>query len=283
MKDILLKFQKAEAQGYKLYSFLARHADSKNAEILERIAKDELNHYRILKKYTGKDVKPPFFSTLAMKLLSFLLGYTFVVKMMELSEKKAEAGYETILKDIPEARKMLEDEQIHEDRLITMLEEERIGYIGSMVLGLNDAIVELTGTLAGLTFALRVSKIVGVAGLITGIAASLSMAASEYLSQKSEKTGKNPLKASFYTGVAYVITVALLIFPFFVFHSPYWAIALSLFDAFLVILLFTFFVSVVKEESFRSLFLEMILISFGVAIFSFLIGIIARAVLNVEI
>ena len=283
MKDILLKFQKAEIQGYEIYSFLSRHAEGKNAEILERIARDELNHYRILKKYTGKDVRPSFFSTLSMKFLSFILGYTFVVKMMELSEKKAEVGYETILKEIPEAKKMLEDEQIHEDRLIGMLEEERISYIGSMVLGLNDAIVELTGTLAGLTFALRVSKIVGLAGLITGIAASLSMAASEYLSQKSEKSDKNPLKASFYTGVAYVFTVTLLIFPFFVFHSPYWALALSLFDAFFVILFFTFFVSVVKEESFRSLFLEMVLISFGVAVFSFLIGIVARAVLNVEI
>ncbi len=283
MRDVLLKFQVAEAQGYELYSFLAQHADGKNAEILNRIARDELNHYRILKKYTGKDVKPPFFSTLMMKILSFILGYTFIIKMMELSEKKAEAGYKTILEDIPEARKMLEDEQVHEDRLVAMLSEERIGYIGSMVLGLNDAIVELTGTLAGLTFALRISKIVGLAGLITGIAASLSMAASEYLSQKSERTGKNPLKASFYTGVAYVFTVALLIFPFFVFHSPYWALALSLFDAFLVILVFTFFVSIVKEESFRGLFFEMILISFGVAIFSFLIGIVARAILNVEI
>ena len=283
MKDVLLKFQKAEIQGHVIYKFLAQHADEKNSRILERIAQEELNHYRILRKYTGKDVKPPFFSTLFMKLLALILGYTFVVKMMELSEKKAEVGYEAVLDKIPEAKKMLQEEQTHEDRLIAMLEEERIGYIGSMVLGLNDALVELTGTLAGLTFALRNTSIVGIAGLITGIAASLSMAASEYLSEKSEKSGKSPAKAAIYTGIAYIITVALLILPFFLIHNAYLALLWSLFDAFVVILLFTFFVSVVKEEDFGKLFVEMLLISFGVALVSFVIGVLARRLLNVEV
>ena len=283
MKDVLLKFQKAEIQGHVIYKFLAQHADEKNSRILERIAQEELNHYRILRKYTGKDVKPPFFSTLFMKLLALILGYTFVVKMMELSEKKAEVGYEAVLDEIPEAKKMLQEEQTHEDRLIAMLEEERIGYIGSMVLGLNDALVELTGTLAGLTFALRNTSIVGIAGLITGIAASLSMAASEYLSEKSEKSGKSPAKAAIYTGIAYIITVALLILPFFLIHNAYLALLWSLFDAFVVILLFTFFVSVVKEEDFGKLFAEMLLISFGVALVSFVIGVLARRLLNVEV
>ena len=283
MKDVLLKFQKAEIQGHVIYKFLAQHADEKNSRILERIAQEELNHYRILRKYTGKDVKPPFFSTLFMKLLALILGYTFVVKMMELSEKKAEVGYEAVLDEIPEAKKMLQEEQTHEDRLIAMLEEERIGYIGSMVLGLNDALVELTGTLAGLTFALRNTSIVGIAGLITGIAASLSMAASEYLSEKSEKSGKSPAKAAIYTGIAYIITVALLILPFFLIHNAYLALLWSLFDAFVVILLFTFFVSVVKEEDFGKLFVEMLLISFGVALVSFVIGVLARRLLNVDV
>ncbi len=283
MKDVLLKFQKAEIQGHVIYKFLAQHADEKNSRILDRIAQEELNHYRILRKYTGEDVKPPFFSTLFMKLLALILGYTFVVKMMELSEKKAEVGYESVLDEVPEAKKMLQEEQTHEDRLIAMLEEERIGYIGSMVLGLNDALVELTGTLAGLTFALRNTSIVGIAGLITGIAASLSMAASEYLSEKSEKSGKSPAKAAIYTGIAYIITVALLILPFFLIHNAYFALLWSLFDAFVVILLFTFFVSVVKEEDFGKLFAEMLLISFGVALVSFVIGVLARRLLNVEV
>ena len=47
-----------------------------------------------------------------------------------------------------------------------------------MVLGLNDALVELTGTIAGLTFVLTNTTLIAMAGIITGIAATLSMAAS---------------------------------------------------------------------------------------------------------
>lgn len=135
----------------------------------------------------------------------------------------------------------------------------------------------------GFTFALRNSKIVGVAGLITGIAASLSMSASEYLSQKSEEKGKNPRKASFYTEVAYILTVMLLIVPYFIFSNYYIVFGVAVFDAFLVILFFTFFVSVVKEIKFKRIFSEMITVSSGVALISFIIGWFARKLLHVEI
>jgi VIT1/CCC1 family predicted Fe2+/Mn2+ transporter len=147
---------------------------------------------------------------------------------------------------------------------------------------LNDALVELTGALAGLTFALRNPKIVGIAGFITGVSASLSMAASEYLSQKSE--GKeNPLKASFYTGSAYVFAVLLLIFSYFVIPNPYIDLLIALLIAFLIIFVFTYFVAVVKEISFKKTFFEMLFISFGVAFFSFLIGLLVRKFLKIEV
>ena len=88
-------------------------------------------------------------------------------------------------------------------------------YLGSIVLGLNDALVELTGVLAGLTLALQNSRIIVVSGLIIGLAASLSMAASEYLSTKAEANGRSPGVSAFYTGIAYLITVLFLIFPSF--------------------------------------------------------------------
>jgi len=151
-----------------------------------------------------------------------------------------------------------------------------------MVLGLNDALVELTGALAGLTFTLQNSRLIGAAGLITGIAASLSMSASEYLSQKSEKGSKNPIKAMFYTGIAYVLTVLLLVIPYFVFANYYIALGVTLLNGILVILVFTFFISVVKELSFREMFLEILFISLGVAAVSFMIGWIANGVLNLR-
>ena len=122
---------------------------------------------------------------------------------------------------------------------------------------------------------------VGMAGFITGVAATLSMAASEYLSKKADSSEKHPLKAAVYTGVAYMITVAFLLLPYIVFDSPLAALGFCLFDAALIILGFTYFVSVVRKESFVRGFAEMIAISFSVAGISFLIGWAARCWLNI--
>ncbi|MCW4020179.1 MAG: hypothetical protein NWF14_02985 [Candidatus Bathyarchaeota archaeon] len=108
-------------------------------------------------------------------------------------------------------------------------------------------------------------------GLITGIAASLSMSASEYLSQKSEKGTKSPINVSFYTGIAYILTVMLLVAPYFLL-SDYTALGVTVFDAVLAVFFFSFFVSVVKELLFRKMFLEILFISLGVAVVSFIIG-----------
>ncbi len=136
---------------------------------------------------------------------------------MEQGEQAAQVNYAAVAKEIPEAAKYQEDEDKHENQLIDMLDEERLQYAGSVVLGLNDALVELTGALAGLTLALQNVKLIALSGLITGIAASLSMAASEYLSTRSEKTSKQPVRAAIYTGIAYIITVTLLILALFAF------------------------------------------------------------------
>ncbi len=167
---------------------------------------------------------------------------------------------------------IVEDEEGHEAELIDLIDEERLRYVGSMVLGLSDALVELTGTLAGLTLALQNVRLIGLVGLITGIAASLSMAASEYLSTKSEEGGQDPTKAAAYTGVAYVLTVVLLILPYFLFGNYLVSLGVTITNAILVILAFTYYVSVAREIPFKRRFLEMALISFGVAGLSFAIG-----------
>jgi VIT1/CCC1 family predicted Fe2+/Mn2+ transporter len=164
-----------------------------------------------------------------------------------------------------------------------MIDEERLKYIGSVVLGLNDALVELTGTLAGLTFALQNARLVAVAGLITGIAAALSMAASEYLSTKTEGGEKNPLRASIYTGITYIFAVSVLIFPFLIFKNPYFSLGWALTGAIILILLFTFYFSVVREVSFKRRFGEMLAICLGVATLSFLIGLLVRQFLGINI
>lgn len=282
LKDFLIVFQKREITEHHVYKKLAKNLKYNNAKVLEKIAEDEIRHYQKWKEFTGKDFEPNKIFVFIYTLIYRFFGLTFTIKIMEKNEEKAQKYYSHFLVEFPALKTIIEEEEEHEKELIAMINEEKLNYIGSMVLGLNDALVELTGALAGLSLALQKTKLVGVAGLITGIAASLSMMSSEYLSKKSEGE-KNPLKASFYTGVAYITAVFLLVFPFFILKKYSVAILFSLINVVLIILLFTFFISVTKELDFKKRFLEMIAISFGVAGISFLIGFVLRNIIGIDI
>ena len=151
------------------------------------------------------------------------------------------------------------------------------------MLGLNDALVELMGVLAGLSFALQNTTLVALTAAITGVAAALSMAASGYLSTKSEPGGKNPFVAALYTGMAYIVTVLLLITPFVIFKDIYLCLGLAFFTAVIIIGFFNYYISVVRDLPFKSRFLEMIGLSFTVAALSFLAGYAIRFAFGVVI
>jgi len=284
IKKIILTAQKNEITEHFIYDKLSRSIkDKHNKKVLKRISKDELRHYEFWKKYTNQEVEPNKLKIWWYYLISRAFGITFGIKLMEAGEESAQVTYRKIAKSVPSAKKIVKDEDEHEKELMDMIDEERLKYVGSMVLGLNDALVELTGALAGFTFALQNTRLIGVTGLITGIAASLSMGTSEYLSTKSEGSEKNPLKAALYTGVAYVLTVLLLIFPYLIFTNVYLALGLAILDAIIVILIFTFYISVAKDTPFKKRFLEMALISLSITGLTFVIGYLVRIFLNVEI
>jgi VIT1/CCC1 family predicted Fe2+/Mn2+ transporter len=277
--------QRNEITEHHIYLRIAQVTpDPHNREVLSRIAAEELKHYAIWKQYTAKEIGPGMLRVWFYYLIARLLGMTFAIKLMEGVEQGAQTGDEALLLAIPELPAMLANEANHERELIALIDEERLKYVGSVVLGLNDALVEFTGTLAGLTFAIQNSQIIAVAGLITGVAASLSMAASEYLSQRSEgTTSTDPKKAAVYTGITYIVTVALLILPFLLLQSPYIALVFTLIGAVLVIFVFTFYISVAKDLPFWKRFAEMAAISLGIAAISFVIGLLIRVLLNVTV
>ncbi|MCK4961293.1 MAG: VIT1/CCC1 transporter family protein, partial [Anaerolineales bacterium] len=251
--------------------------------ILEKIADDELRHYQEWRTYTQKDVKPDRTKIWKYYFISRILGFTFGIKLMEKGEENAQDNYEQLRLTIQQAEAIIRDENEHENALIKLLDEERLRYMGSIVLGLNDALVELTGALAGFTFALQDTKLIALTGSITGIAAALSMGASEYLSTKSEETAKNPVKASIYTGGAYVVTVLLLILPYLILENFYVCLVFTLSAAVLIIAFFNYYISVAKDVPFKRRFFEMAGISLGVAALSFFIGFIIRSFLDIEI
>ena len=124
-----------------------------NKRVLKLIAKEELEHYHFWKGFTNQDVAPSRWTIWKYYLIAKIFGVTFGIKLMERGEEKAQIAYDKISKHIPAAKQIEQDEEEHEKELIELIDEERMRYVGSMVLGLNDALVELTGALAGFTLA----------------------------------------------------------------------------------------------------------------------------------
>ena len=285
----MLRLQRMEATEAEVYRRLAKmQKDPVNRSILEGIALEEERHEAVIAKMTGEEVKADKGKVARQIVLAKLLGFTFSIKMMESNEHHAASEYHELgLHDIAE------EEDLHVQSMISMLDEERLRYSGSIVLGLSDALVELTGALAGLTFALQDLNLVALAGLVTGIAAAFSMGASEYLSSRAEKKSESAVKAAFFTWISYLLTVLMLVAPFLVFQadSPEFhglgphvqALMCTFAIGLLIVALFNFFLSVVEEVSFKSRFLEMAGILGVVSMISYGIGIALRVALGVEV
>jgi VIT1/CCC1 family predicted Fe2+/Mn2+ transporter len=281
----LLGFQRNEITEHIVYLALAaRSKEEKNREVFRRIAAEEMKHYEFWKARTGKDVAPKRLVASFYIYLARFLGITFATKLMERGERLAQGSYQEVVQDIPEVTELLKDEEAHELAILRMTHDRVLVYVSSIVLGLNDALVELTGALAGFTLAFRESSVIALAGFITGIAASLSMAAAEFMSTRAERNkDKDPYRAALYTGVAYILVVLALVAPFFITANIYAALGSSILIALAVIVGFSFYVSVAQEVSFKEHVLTMGLLSLGVAAISFGIGYLAQRVLHVNI
>ena len=278
-------FQKDEVTASRLYAFIAKGMkDEKNKEIMLKMSYEEKAHSLIWKQYTKKDIKPNKLKVWMYKVLSVLLGYTFVIKLLEKDEYNGISSMGELKDVFDEIEHIVAQEKAHEKDLIDMLDEERLKYTGAMVLGLNDALVELTGAIAGLTFVLMNTTLIAMSGVITGIAATLSMAASNYLAERAEGN-KNALKASCYTGIAYLITVVCLVMPYLLLPKDMYVMALLVMILIVVCLIymFSFYIATVKSEKVMPRFLEMAGISLRVALISFLIGLLAKFCFGIEV
>jgi len=280
-----LKQQQNEMDDFTIYSMLSLSDKNKsNQTIFRKIAKEEQGHYTYLKTYTHQELQPRRYVVLFYLFLSKIVGISFTLKFLEGREEGAKAFYKELILTDPKAQEIYEQEIHHEIELIDMLHDKKLLYAGAIVLGMNDALVELTGTLSGIALAFDKSVVVGVTGLIMGIAASLSMAGSAYLESK-ENVGDdvNPLTYSLYTGVSYILTTAILVAPFFIFEKISIAIVWMFGSALVAIFLYNFYISVAKDLSFWKRVREMSYITFGVALISFGIGYVVKHYFGIEI
>ena len=282
---IIKSMQQSELTESVIYAEIAKFAKGEeNKQTLLRLAAEEKAHYEIWKSYTGIEMKPESGKILRYKLIARIFGFTFAVKLMEHGEGRAQEDYASLAQEVEESVLIRQQEEEHENALLGMLDEERLQYVGSMVLGLNDALVELTGSLAGFTFAMQNTRLIALSGLIIGISATFSMASSEFLAARSEGRS-DALKSCSYTGVAYLLTVILLIAPYLLFDIAHYmaALACMLLVVILIIAGFTYYTSVAQGEPFKSRFLEMAVISISVAVVSFIVGILAKRFLGVDL
>ena len=282
---IIRKMQQNELTESVIYEKIAIFAKGdENKATLLRLAKEEKAHYEIWKKYTGQEMKPEKGKVLWFTSIARILGFTFAVKLMERGEGNAQEEYALLQQEVAESVHIRQQEEEHEQALLAMLDEESLQYVGSMVLGLNDALVELTGSLAGFTFAMQNTRLIALSGLIIGISATFSMASSEFLAARSEGRS-DALKSCTYTGIAYLFTVVALILPYLLLGTSQYIAALVCMLAVVVLIIagFTYYTSVALDQPFRKRFSEMALISIGVAVVSFFVGILAKQLLGVDI
>ncbi|MEM1572513.1 rubrerythrin family protein [Pyrobaculum sp.] len=268
-----------EYKEYVTYSALARaERNPRRRAVLERLAEQELEHFRFWNKFAG--VAPPVlrFRLYAyfMVFVRLLLGATFVAKLLERGEVEAVGRYRSVLPLLPDADreallKIIADEEGHERALIDQLDEAVVKYMGALVLGLADAIIEITGAHAGTLGTTDSTVVAGVIGLIVGVGAAISMASASYLQAKHD-VGKSPGVAALATGLSYIAAVALLSLPYFLLHDVYLAFAASIAVGVFLAFLLTFQGAVYAERDFKFEFLQTVGLLLGTAFLTYLLG-----------
>jgi VIT1/CCC1 family predicted Fe2+/Mn2+ transporter len=276
--------QKTEITEHFIYDKLSRSAkNERNREILQRISKDELKHHNLCNYYTCIEIKPNRFKIWLYYAIVKIFGITFGLKLMERGEDRAHAAYQQLAKTIPEVENVIRDEERHGNELLDMIDDERLEYSSDIVRGLNVALVEITGAVAGFTLALQDRNLILTAGLIIGITVSLSTVSTEYIATKSSTSVKSPLKSAFYAWLATIIAIAFLLLPYLIFSNIYLGLGLMILDAIIVIFILTFYLSVARGTSTTKMFFEMIVVSLGIAALAFGIGFLAREFLHVHV
>ncbi len=193
-----------EMKDSTLYRSLAEIETNENVreELLKlsSMEKEHADFWKFFLERRGIKVKEfkPSFTIGLYKILRKIFGLAFTSKVMEMGEAKTIREYYEFYRrtDLSEEEKeklkqIVEDELLHEDIFHKMGSSEKIEHIRDVFLGMNDGLVEILATVAGLTGAYSGNPyILGVIGSIVGISGMLSMAIGTYISVKNQRQVK---------------------------------------------------------------------------------------------
>ncbi len=268
-----------EWSDYTLYGRLAKTVDSGSpfADVLKKLSSTEHGHYEFWRKYVPEE--EPKFPTLKLYWVLFLrrfFGLTFATRYLDRHEAKVVVEYERMAPLIPEADRpafdeMVADEKDHEKAFALKVESAAVQYISFVVLGLADALVEISGIHAGWLGLFEKTEIAGLAGVIAGGAASLAMASAAFAQAKQGFQG-SARRSAIYTGVFYFITAVMLATPYFLTSSMILALFSSLTLAVVILAITTWYSIVIQQKPFLKDFLEILAILFGATIVVFGLG-----------
>ncbi len=284
LKSFFLAQARDELFDAEFYRRLAER-DTRNRQLLLGLVAQEEDHLEFWLRVAGavrEGLRLPRLRLHLALLGAKIFGPTFTIRLIEKAEQKTIARYREILssgvlprEEAAELERIVADEEFHEKAMEERVGDERVTYLASAVLGVNDALVELVGALTGLVSSITSPRLIGFAGLVVGVAAALSMAASNFLAVEARSknvAGESPARAAAYTGSMYLLVVLLLVLPFFLSPSRTLALPLTWLLGFLVILGFAYYSSVLLDRPFVAVLRKLLVFGAGVAVVTFLIG-----------
>jgi len=271
---------------YRMLSRREKNPSFKKA--LENLAAGEQSHYEFWKAYAPKvPIKVNRLKVYFTWLLRVALGLTFTMKFLERHEDEVHQRYRQMVENIPSTDRirfeaMMEEEEHQESLIMGEIHEGRVKYMSFIVLGLADAVVEISGIHAGSLGIYNKTELAGLAGVVAGMAASIAMASAAYAQAKQGFEGSAKLSA-IYTGVSYMFTAIFLALPYFLTGSMITALAVSLAVGVVLVAMMTYYDTVISARKFKRQFAEIAGIIFAASFALYIAGTLIRQLLGLVI
>ncbi len=201
-----LQFLRDELTDMVFYTYLYRKTkDPELKENFRKLATTESEHANFWGESLKKSEIDPDrvsyrkFKYLMMKIISFFVGGSLIINLLEHGEYNSIIKYkeyiENYKKDDDYSKKVKElitTEMEHEEIFASRINnsEKKVQKSRDFLYGMSDGLVEVLATLAGLTAIIKGNINIALGGIVVGISGTFSMALGSYLAQKSESEYK---------------------------------------------------------------------------------------------
>lgn len=289
LHEIAIEEAREELTDYTVYKKLSQMETAPKArKVFTELTEAENRHYHFWKKYCpNTNIKPDMLKVYLILSIRRIMGPSFAIKYLEGTETKAIKKYEGMRSFIPHADKkafeaMIKDEEHHEQAFARQVQGNYVKYISFIVLGLADALVEIAGIHAGSLGIYASTELTGLAGIVAGAAASISMASAAFAQAKQGFKGSARLAAA-YTGVSYFVSAVFLATPYFLTSSMAAAITISIVVGLLIIAFVSWYNSVISGGNLTRDFAELASIMLLATAALFVFGLAIKHVLGITI